>query len=146
MSTKPSRNKAEAPADADKSGDPVAAMRAEIAEMDDAAVNEHLAKGRIAVAALQDEARRRGIEGLAPGDRRSNPGAGNSDGSFVCLREMEGDRSYRKGDPRSGKVSELAHLVKSGALAPADADTAEAASAYLGTDVAAYSPPAEKGE
>lgn len=146
MSSKPTRNKAEAPADADKAIDPVAAMRAEIAMMGDADVNEHLAKGRIAVAALEDEARRRGITDIAPGQRRPDPGQGTVDGKFVCRREMTGDRDYSRGDEREGKVSELAHLVKSQALSPADAATAEAVSAYLGFDVEVYSAPAEKGE
>ena len=67
-------------------------------------------------------------------------GAGAVEGKFTCLRELEGDRSYRSGDARDGKVSELAHLAQSGAIAPADKATQEALVDFAGDEAAVVKP------
>lgn len=58
--------------------------------------------------------------------------AGGHVGAFKVGRPHEGDQAYAEGDDRSGKVSELGHLVKTGTLVPADEVTADACSAWLG--------------
>lgn len=144
---KPGKNKAEAKPEATKN-DVAATARSEmleharskIGEAEDDEILEGIAEGRKMLAALEAEAAKRGIAGMIAGQRRPDASKGQVDGQFVCNRGMEGDRTYSKGDPREGKVSELAHLVRSGALSPADDETAEAVSAFLGTDVAVAAP------
>lgn len=78
------------------------------------------------------------ISGLADDSdipQRDRSAAGAVEGKFVCRRELHGDEVYQSGDPREGKVSDLVHLVRSGALAPADAKTAEACNVYGNLDV-----------
>lgn len=141
---KPAANKSEAPASDLKEarGGVIAQMTAEVSEMSDDKVLEGIAVTQDALGILQIEAAKRGITGFVAGDRRPIAEAGKIDGNFVCNRGMEGDRSYSKGDARSGKVSDLAHLAKSGAISPADDETAKAVSDFLGRDVAVYSAPA----
>jgi hypothetical protein len=66
--------------------------------------------------------------------------AGSYQGSFIVRRGMTGREAWKRGDTREGDtVAEVRHLLVSGALAPADAKTAEAVSEFLGVE-------AKKGE
>lgn len=73
-------------------------------------------------------------------DPSTRAGAGSVEGSFTCLRELQGDRAYASGDAREGKVSELAHLARSGAVAPADKATKAALADFAGIDVDVVKP------
>lgn len=150
MEKKPAANKAMEGGDENKAApsraDRIAAAQTEMAEklkdIDEADLHGAFEEARGFAAAINAEAARRGIAlgtgafGTAPA---IDPEAGNFDGEFVATRRMDGDVRYEAGDPRSGKVSDFADLIRSGALAPKNAKTAAAASGFLGKDVAVYS-------
>mgnify|MGYP000971067222 CR=1 FL=1 len=70
-------------------------------------------------------------------------GAGSFPGKFTARRELIGDQNYASGDPRSAVVSEVIHLVQSGALAPADKATAEACKTFGDVDAEVVKPKSE---
>lgn len=79
-------------------------------------------------------------------DASTRAGAGAHEGNFTCRRELSGDREYRTGDARVGKVSDLAHLARSGAIAPADKATASALKDYAGVDADIVKPTSKAAE
>jgi hypothetical protein len=159
MEKKVTRNKAEAPADANKaegfSPDEVAArardraalldaMKEKLAGTSDAELHDAFAEGEAFRRAVNDEAAKRGVAlglGIAP-PVRLDAAAGKYEGSFICRRPMSGDKNYSPNDPREAVVSEVIHLVERGALSPADDETAAHIKAFAGLDVAVFTPPA----
>jgi hypothetical protein len=148
MDKEVSKNKAEAPAAANKGE----GRRSRIDEfLSD--VREHVGKAtpeefqeihaahRELGNVINAEANSRGVVVGIASPPVTDPSAGSVDGDFVCLRPMQGDREYSAGDGRTGKVGELAHLVTSGAIAAKDEATASAYSAFTGLETVVYSKP-----
>lgn len=77
-----------------------------------------------------------------PDDRAS---AGAHDGKFVVCRPLNGGE-FAPGDDREGKVSNLAHLCRTGAILPKDKATADAVSTFTGQEIAVYKAPAKGKE
>lgn len=61
--------------------------------------------------------------------------AGSFEGTFKVRRPMSGRETWKRGDTREDRVSDVAHLIRDGALTPADKATADAASEFLGVEI-----------
>lgn len=164
MDKKNARNKAEAPSDGNKAEGfsqeeidarkkdreaGIEAVKAKLAEVSDAELLDAYSEGEDFRRAVNDEAAKRGVAlGTNVGFVRRDPAAAQTVGNFISRRALSGDRQYNVGDPREGKVGELIHLVESGAISPADDETAAAVKAFTGKDFAVYTvpAPAEAGE
>ena len=160
MEKKPSRNKAEVAPDENKAevsrGDRQAMARnaavERFAEMSDDEIRDVHAEGTEMFKVLNAEANKRGLPlGLGiVSEVRRDPAAGATVGKFTCNRTLQGDRNYQPGEERAGRVADFYHLLESGAISPADQETADAVKKFSGLerDVVAptFAAPAEKEE
>jgi hypothetical protein len=61
--------------------------------------------------------------------------AGRHEGNFTVRRPMTGAKAWARGDTRTDRVQDVAHLVESGSLVAKDKETAEATAEFIGREV-----------
>jgi hypothetical protein len=78
--------------------------------------------------------------GIGGGEHKIEAAAGAFEGRFTVTCELLGDKMYSDGQERRGIIRDYQHLIRSGALVPADDETADYVRRYTGLVIGVREP------